>query len=319
MSALLVAIPLCIALAFQAFWIIRLKRTTVDEVLEYKTSNSSPSNISDLSVTVFEVEINQQPKRVLEVGGVSYRGKSHFSSGLARQDSYCLMRFGSQVVLCVADGVSNSKLSHIGSGFVTLNIEKALSEVFPSGITEDPESWMKVNHWLSNGLVKVHESNLQRRGSPIGDDPVARRLSAANDLATTFELIICDLQIDENGYLPGMYVRLAGDGVIFGSEVARTMAGFVRVEDYEKNHEVTALPVTDETAKVQKFNLIPGDYLALVTDGIGDLLTSDVRFASEFDADFAKRKLTRLGLSKAILRYSNGTSDDLTLVIARLK
>jgi serine/threonine protein phosphatase PrpC len=270
-------------------------------------------------VTVFEVEIVQEPKRVLELGGVSYRGKAHFSTGLARQDSYCLMRLGNQVVLCIADGVSNSRLSHIGSGFVTLNIEKALSEIFPSGITEDPESWMKVNHWLSNGLVKVHESNLQRKGTPIGDDAVTRRLSAANDLATTFELIICDLQIDGNGFLPGIHVRLAGDGLIFGSAEARTMIGLARGDGFLKNHEVTALPVTDEEAKIQKFRLAPGDYLALVTDGIGDRLTTDVRFANEFHADLGKRSLTRLELSKAIVRYSTGISDDLTVVVARLK
>jgi hypothetical protein len=193
-----------------------------------------------------------------------------------------------------------------------------MAEVFDSEITGDLSSWRRINQWVSSGLVGIHESTLRKQNLPLETDSSSRRLSAAKELATTLEVLVCDLTADSEGKYTVLYVQLAGDGTLMHYEPGQKGSALVGPTTKAKSNVVTALPICDEPAKIQHLKLSAGGYVALVTDGIGDLLAPKSSWYRDLHKSFKYRSLSRIGLSKLVVQNNHGALDDVTLVVVRM-
>jgi len=283
---------------------------------DYTSFSPSTSNIPDVACTVFRTHKLGQFDSYCEFGGVSIRGSSHYQSGTSRQDSFVIFPRQDQIILALADGVSSSSLAQIGSSFVTLNLEKAVNSSFEGPVTGDIGKWNEVNAWLTRGLVGMFEAVSRKEGRSVPEDVLARRFEAGRKYATTLEVLVCDLNPSKDGSLEVLYVNLAGDGVVFHSASKALSAPLFLHRTKDPGGKVAALPICDSSPRIEKIEMGLDSYVALVSDGIGDQISSS-KWLKRINRYLTRASMTTLSLHSLISEHDEWMLDDRTLLAIR--
>ena len=278
----------------------------------------SEANIPDLACTLLHVPLHSGSAGFLEIAGVSFRGSSHQKLGISRQDSFSVTLTSNSVVLAVSDGVSSSSQSHLGSGFVTLNLSKALSHVFQGQVSNDPEKWGEINSWLSRGLVGIHEAAAKSDGLPVQEDTVKRRLEAGKKLAATLEVLVCELTPNEDNSLNCFSVKITGDATALFQEFGSKSNPRLLDSFKDGTGTVSALPITDEIPRIVNFRISERGYAAVVSDGIGDVLHEKSAWMRSLKQLLSSRRgVSHNSLSRFITQKDAAATDDRTFTSLR--
>jgi serine/threonine protein phosphatase PrpC len=200
----------------------------------------------------------------LEVRAASVRGLLHRSRHIPRQDAYSLGNGDEPLVLTVCDGVGSLGLSHEAAQHAAAR----LSMLLPEYRSCDGVDWDALFRALSDELAKLRQDR-------IGDDAPCQQ----NDMATTVLTAVLTrlpgsgLRVelawvgDSEPYLlrRGNWRRLSTERAA-GNHADEDGRGLVRPRG------TAALPATHPVVRTYILDLMPGDVLVLVSDGIADPL-----------------------------------------------
>ena len=199
----------------------------------------------------------------MTVRGVSQRGHLHRYSGAPRQDDFAAHHLpDGRVIIAVADGVSQSPQSHLGSSIaVTQAADWIRSNLGPDTADLD---------W--SALIKNTAYALAARAQTLFglDEPDPVR--AEQELATT--LICAVIEPVEPGLLRAHLVAVGDSSawVLTAGEFIPVLGGKTTVEGGIASSAVSALPRVPTQITPTVFEFLGDAALLIGTDGIGDPL-----------------------------------------------
>ena len=285
---------------------------------------SKQSNITDLtpdqiwSTRSFPVSGTGQD---LRVECCSVRGSSHELQNQPRQDAFEVDVLGSQLVVTVCDGVSNSRKSHLASKNLAKSSRNILGEVFDSQVTPQFDLWKIVNQNLTTELVYSFMKDMKRSGIDYPLDSAELRLAAAQEYASTFEVLLVELKPSSSGEHPFLYSRVAGDGTLM--KISRkglfNKKVWVDITETPVSNLVDAIPVFDGDPLFMTGTLKKGESLIVTTDGFAEALnhSKDVRRSLARRLNHIKKDESSAYLLMSKARTKS--KDDLTFLTVSLK
>lgn len=199
------------------------------------------------------------------VRALSTRGHMHRYAGEVRQDSFGIGTPEGYLTLAVADGVGSSSASHIGSAFA------ARTSVTLTTLTQALDAPGTVA--VSLGYLT---STMHTLAAEAGLEP--RQLSTTLVLAA-----IADQQPSEGGF--EVILAQVGDSSAWRLRDGQWTELGAEPEDAESPiiTAVESMPL-HPTARVWRETFHPGETLALVSDGVGNILPANREFADALAA-----------------------------------
>ncbi|WP_041439396.1 MULTISPECIES: protein phosphatase 2C domain-containing protein [Thermomonospora] len=185
----------------------------------------------------------------LVIRAVSTRGDAHRYNAQPRQDAMGLWRISERIVLaCVADGLGNAQLSHIGAMTACQAAREHLR------IRPDEQAADAARRYFSR-IADAIEAEAARRGV------------AVEELATTFLTAV--IQFDVHGSPQQAWLMRVGDCAAMRLHRGVWVSCFAKEPDYEVATSATlALPGHADQVEIQPVSLDPEDVLLLCTDGL---------------------------------------------------
>lgn len=214
----------------------------------------------------------------VSIGVVSIKGASHHLSGIPRQDAYAIGSDDSWVVIGIADGVSEGKLSHVAATeaarvAVTESI-RALAAIDPAGV-----SWSEVGRKAREAVRALGRRRAQQQIGPTGTAPEISDRTIARIMSTTCDLLIAPTA-RKGGSLRVWRVRIAGDGSLYVLDPAQGWgllgSGKNSASSTVDNSVGDPLPIGGERPDIESWELRPGQAIILCTDGFGDVIGEGV-------------------------------------------
>lgn len=205
----------------------------------------------------------------MTVRGVTQRGHLHRFNGAPRQDDFAIHQLADgRLIVLVADGVSESRQSHLGASIAV----KQGAEWLRNNITNYVNDVNDLNdlNWI--GLFQNAAYALTVSAQSLLNLPEPDPARAERELATT--LIVAVATPRESGELE---VDLLGVGdstawLLTNGEFRQLLGGKDAGGDGVASSAVVALPRVPSDLKPVKVRVAPGDVLLVGTDGIGDPL-----------------------------------------------
>lgn len=198
--------------------------------------------------------------------GVSLRGHLHRYSGWPRQDDFAIHHLpGGEVIVLVADGVSQSTQAHLGASIAV----KQAAEWLRSRVTNSPADldWRALAQDVAYALA-VSAKMLFDLNEP---DPVR----AMQELSTT--LVGGVIQPVEDGVVQAHLFSIGDSGawvLTDAGDFIEVLGGKTTSEAGLSSAEVAALPQIPEQLPSTTIEIRHGDILLVGSDGIGDPLGS---------------------------------------------
>lgn len=196
------------------------------------------------------------------VRAASCRGRSHRYANTHRQDAYCIGASddASILVIAVADGVGSEPYSHVAARLVTQTATDMLVRRMEAGEELTDEVWDDVGRHLADCVADAASALAESLGRDAPDGLMAATLAVAA-------------------------VRREADGRLVGrlGHLGDTSAWLVRPGRLDSITPVKNEGAEIATSRVQAFprfdrlvtselELVPGDALLLMSDGVGDTL-----------------------------------------------
>lgn len=248
----------------------------------------------------------EQP--VLELRAASVRGLSHRHYGTVRQDEYGYRttRDGRYLVVAVADGVSNSKLSHKAAALVCRVGSDAVAKDLETTAPEDLD-WPDLIAWLSGEIVALARSVPAPRTD--GEEPGYREVAAV--MAATALFAVIDLH--PAGDALTAHVFAVGDSPAWVLRDGTQWEPLLEVKNSGEGVATSttrALPLRSRTAGMAtRATVRPGDVLVLMSDGISDPLGDGTGSVGRFLADAWREPPAPLAFA-AQVDFARRTHDD---------
>ncbi|MGX6603192.1 protein phosphatase 2C domain-containing protein [Micromonosporaceae bacterium Da 78-11] len=281
------------------------------------------------------------------LGGLTYRatsqrGFAHQEVGTPRQDAYLVRPTPDRrwLVGCVADGVSEGKLSHEAADLVcqetTVRMARALTGL---DLDRGPQAWTEaVARWpaivagtlpwsdiveAANAAVRraaktAMGEGLDRAGDTAGlarldehwDDAAARKVMSSTAVVFAVSAVPAG-----DGSHPAVLAVLAGDSAaLLLDNDGWTPLSAVKNEGAEiASSTVAPLPGTVRVTPHARM-LRPGQTLVVLTDGLGDPLGSGGGVVGEFLASMWRRPPELFAFAQQVGFYRKSFADDRTAV-----
>lgn len=210
----------------------------------------------------------------VSVGVVSIKGASHHLSGTPRQDAYAIGSDDSWVVIAIADGVSEGKLSHVAA---TEAARVAVTESLRALADSTPElvSWPDIGRKARDAIRALGQRRAQQQVGPDDTPPEISDRTIAMIMSTTCDLLIAPTE-RKYGSLRVWRVRISGDGSFYVLDPARGWglldSGKDSASSTVDNSVGDPLPLGGDSPDVESWELAPGQAAVLCTDGFGDVI-----------------------------------------------
>lgn len=257
------------------------------------------SHVSDRSgVAADQAVVGDLELRAVSVVGPAHRIDPY--KAWPRQDAYriAIGGRGRFLITAVADGVSNARLSHEGAGLAAQVAVRRLKDLLDNGLDLDRLRAEQVFPAVANQLLR------------LADD----RQRSASEFATTLITAVIPTAGHADGGRPVWIGWIADSSAwALGGPDWRQLAGEVKT-GYDPNLLSACLPGNPKRAQQTRGWLPAGQTLALMTDGLSDLLT-DVEGA---DRELARRWATPPTLAEVVRDLcfdAPGQDDDRTAVL----
>lgn len=253
----------------------------------------------------------------VSVGAVSVKGASHHHSATPRQDAYAIGSDADWVVIAIADGVSEGKLSHVAAteaARVTVSETlKALASATPADI-----SWSAVGVKAKDAVRALGLRRARQQVGPDGTVPEISDRTIARIMATTCDVLITPTA-RRNGSLRVWRVRISGDGSFYVLDPARGWALLDAGKDSSSsavdNSVGDPLPIGGEHPDVESWELRPGQAIVLCTDGFGDVIAEGARPVGRYLFDAWQQPLDTTQLLFTSSFVNVNADDDRTAAI----
>ncbi|WP_165444610.1 protein phosphatase 2C domain-containing protein [[Pseudopropionibacterium] massiliense] len=253
----------------------------------------------------------------VSIGVVSIKGASHHLSGIPRQDAYAIGSDDSWVVIGIADGVSEGKLSHVAASEAT---RVAVTEAVRALAASDPAdvSWSEVGRKVREAIRTLGKRRAQQQVGPddtvqeISDRTIARLMSTTCDL-----LITPNARKDDS--LRVWRVRISGDGSLYVLDPVQGWglldSGKDPASSTVDNSVSDPLPIGGEHPDVESWELRPGQVIILCTDGFGDVIGEGARPVGRYLFDAWQQPLDTTQLLYTSSFVNTNADDDRTAAI----
>ncbi|WP_169817755.1 protein phosphatase 2C domain-containing protein [Rhodococcoides kroppenstedtii] len=257
----------------------------------------------------------------LYVGAVSVRGPGHHQLGAPRQDHYAIGTEGDWFIGVVADGVSEGALSHLGAeraAFAAMT--EIRSRIRGPGL--GAQDWPAISEACrvavrATALQLVGRHIVDADGAPVAPETVSDR-TLATHVATTCDVVVCELRADSAGNRTFTRATICGDGSAY---LLSPQDGWQRIgagksnELGEIDNSLTPLPLDPGPPRVTVAALAAGQALVLCTDGFGDLIETGSRPVGRYLFERWSRPLDAAGLLQSASFLNKNADDDRTAVI----
>jgi len=253
----------------------------------------------------------------VSIGVVSIKGARHHLSGIPRQDAYAIGSNDSWVVIGIADGVSEGKLSHVAASEAT---RVAVTEAVRALAVSDPTevSWPEVGRKVQEAIRTLGKRRAQQQVGPddivqeISDRTIARRMS------TTCDLLITPVARKDDS-LRVWRVRISGDGSLYVLDPVQGWglldSGKDPASSTVDNSVGDPLPIGGEYPDVESWELRPGQVIILCTDGFGDVIGEGARPVGRYLFDAWQQPLDTTQLLFTSSFVNTNADDDRTAAI----
>lgn len=239
------------------------------------SAKPSKSGISDIELTRLSL-LTPAP---LEVGAFSMRGRGHRLSGEARQDAYVIFETENSVVMAVADGVSSSKRSEVAANIAVKNLESDYNDIVGSESLEGVDMWLELNRRISKRLLNKFAHSQKQHGLTVPTALHQLREAAADEFATTLEVLVISKQVSADSSREFLYVSICGDGGLFRlQQNSKDIVDMLPERLEIDQNGVLALPAVDELPTIQSGKLLTGESLILCTDGLAENMRRNLAF-----------------------------------------
>jgi hypothetical protein len=276
------------------------------------TVPSSDRACWDRPDTVLDAVVVAGPggRPVADLRAASVRGLSHRHYAKVRQDEYAFRTTadGRNLVVAVADGVSEGRLSHLAAKLAVRHGADLLCSRLTRAAPEYLD-WGVVLADVASIIENVGRRQLAHDGVP--DAGLATVRDVADHLATTILYAVVDLE----GAADGLPVHLLSYGDT--SAWILDVDGSWWPQQPVKNEgaqihssAVAALPVlTGAPPAPVRTTVRPGEALVLMTDGVGDPLAGGTGLVGRFLAEAWRRPPADLEFA-AQVGFARKTYDD---------
>lgn len=215
----------------------------------------------------------------VSIGVVSIKGASHHLSGVPRQDAYFMAANNSWLVIGIADGVSQGKLSHLAAAEAAkVSVRSALREL--ENCNPADVQWSDVGSTAQAAVRRLGQAQAQRQVGEGGEAPTLPDRTIAKIMATTADLLIVPAT-DHPEELTVWHVRLAGDSSLYVIDPDRgwgvLSAGKDESSEMVDNSVAGPLPIGGATPELKTWTLEPSQAIVLCTDGFGGVIDSGAR------------------------------------------
>jgi serine/threonine protein phosphatase PrpC len=197
------------------------------------------------------------------VRAATTRGDAHRLEGSPRQDDFALTHHAGtgSVVIAVADGVSSARDSHFGASAVC---RYALSTVRDAMDLDHEPDWTELVKGAAWTLVELARHRLGETAEPH----VAQRL-----FATTLTVALIVPTGSHTSKVSGVCVGDSAAWLLRASELSRIGGGkSAQSPDEPFSSLVAALPAVPSSLNIFESELLTGDALLVMSDGVGDPL-----------------------------------------------
>ncbi|WP_179789925.1 protein phosphatase 2C domain-containing protein [Actinopolymorpha rutila] len=255
-------------------------------------------HVPDIAMDWLEVG---EPNGGIAVRAVSARGHMHRYLGEIRQDSFAIGVTPEAVVVAVADGVGSSSGSHLGSALAARGIANdwELIEEIIGGVKTGETSFGKI------AVRLTHEAkNSSFTPRDVSTTLIVAIVRRAPEGDGTREVVLAQIgdsdawRKTDNGWTSLGH----GDDPNSGSAVLSTV--------------VDPLP-EHPTARVWRESFAPGETLALVSDGIGNILRLQPSYAHDLAELWRRGAPSPASLLKVVDATVKAFDDDRTFVGVR--
>lgn len=234
-----------------------------------------------------------------EVRALSARGHEHRYLGELRQDSFAIELTESHLVLAVADGVGGEPESHRGSAMAARDIVRAADVL--EAITA-----------AGSGI----EVSLQRLAMELAYEARNNGLDP-RQLATTLVLAIVSLSAADDGSREVVVAQI-GDSTAWRHRSGEWQQLGEEEQGEVHNTAVDPLPL-HSSARVWRETFRSGETLALVSDGVGNILHANASYRRELSAVWNEWAPAPGKLLQVVDATVKSFGDDRTLVGVRFR
>jgi serine/threonine protein phosphatase PrpC len=193
---------------------------------------------------------------------------SHRYAGTPRQDSFCVAADENQLVVAIADGVSQGPYSHIAAEVAARASCKLALEARASS---EPD-WTDLSGRVSRRILD--EARYRRLvGEPVGS--VAEQVREVRDLmSTTLVVATISRKPDSSGGFPTTVAVVAGDSSAYSLEAGHfDLVGGGKEEGKDEITTTAVRPLPGPVEpRLEACVLAPSAALFLMSDGVGDPL-----------------------------------------------
>lgn len=253
----------------------------------------------------------------VSVGVVSIKGASHHLSGTPRQDAYAIGSDDSWVVIAVADGVSEGKLSHVAATEAArVTVTESIRALAAS--TPDLVHWPDVGRKAKDAVRALGQRRAQQQVGPADSAPEISDRTIAQIMSTTCDLLVVPTS-RKDGSLRVWRVRISGDGSFYVLDPARGWglldAGKDSASSTVDNSVADPLPLGGDSPDVESWELAPGQAIVLCTDGFGDVIAEGARPVGRYLFDAWQHPLDTTQLLFTSSFVNTNADDDRTAAI----
>lgn len=249
---------------------------------------------------VADTEADWLDARDLSVRAVSARGHMHRYLGEVRQDSFAIGLVGNHLVVAVSDGVGSAENSYLGSAFL------AHHAVGPRGVAST------VLEAAARGAA-ADFSDLARL---LAHEATRERMAPESVAAT---LIVAMIELSENG---------DGGREVIIAQIGDSTAWVVTPDGWEcigadteggdGPLSTSVSPMPHHTlATISRRTLHRSETLALVSDGVGNILSTNPSFCRELGFMWQRCAPTTANLLSVVDATVKSYDDDRTFVGVR--
>lgn len=210
----------------------------------------------------------------VSLAAASTRGLGHLHMGVHRQDAMGYDMVNGWLVAAVADGVSNSPMSHLAAdAAVQAALEATRSQL--QAAVPDEADWAAVRDAAHAAVRAVGVATAAPQAAAQGIDAQTLSDRTLSDIAaTTCHLLVVPLEPAENGRRRVTSIRISGDSFVWVRDAVHGWGGWIvgkETKDGMIDNRVLPLPRDVGAPGVSHLELCVGQALVLCTDGIGDL------------------------------------------------
>ena len=268
-----------------------------------------------------DVSVDGGRVAAIDYRAASLRGLGQLESGKPRQDSYVVTvaRDDALLVGCVADGVSEGRLSHRAAD---LACEKIVGELIDNLTADGPDADLTCLRWgaaVSAANIAIKKDFLERwrsahRDDGIDDDRV-EYADIREHMSSTAVAFVVATRPDAQGVYRSVVAAIAGDSsALWLRDGVWAPVTEVKGEGQEvASSGVRPLP-RETTPEPVPLSLRSGDVLTVITDGIGDPMGSGGGVVGRFFQEVWATPPDTIEFAHQVGFYRRTFMDDRTVV-----